>query len=84
MVKMDWEVRARLAKPCPFCGSRKVITESREHFEAGETKTCCYIECADCGATIYGDPVRDESGRFVEDYNTAQRGALKAWNRRAA
>lgn len=84
-MKLDFEIPAIFAKPCPLCGSRKVITESKSHFYSGEHKSCSYIECADCGVQVYGNPVRDpENGGFIQTYNTAQHEALKLWNRRTA
>lgn len=79
MTKYEWQRYARLAKPCPFCGGRRLVTESRESFDSSKNKSCTYIECLDCGATIYGEAVVEGT-----DYNTAQRNALKLWNRRAA
>lgn len=79
MSKFEWQKTARLAKPCPLCGSRRVVTESRESFNESENKSCTYIECLDCGVTIYGEAVVEGT-----DYNTAQRNVLKMWNRRAS
>ena len=75
----EWEKIARLAKPCPFCGSRKVITETSDHFEDAVNKTCTYIRCSECGVEIYGEA--DIDGVY---YNQAQRNVLKVWNRRAS
>lgn len=76
----EWETVARLAKPCPLCGSRNVVTEKRSKFEEIPTlKTCTYIECRDCHVTVYGDPVLEGT-----TYNEAQRRVLKRWNRRAS
>lgn len=82
-MKMDWAKPARLAKPCPFCGSKKIVTESREHFEASKCKTCTNFQCTECGAMLYSMPVRSSDGWFSQDYNVVQRKALKMWNRRA-
>ena len=83
MMKMAWEIPARLAKPCPFCGSRKVVTEAKEHFESCGNKSCTYIECLNCGARLYGE-VNYEKGLSDGTYNTAQRTVTKMWNRRAS
>ena len=83
-MKYDHEIKAIFAKPCPFCGSENVVTESRASFYKSKIKTCTYIECADCGAEVYGDPVRDENGEFITTYNNAQHKALELWNRRSA
>lgn len=81
-MKMDWEKTAVLAKPCPFCGSRKVVTETKEHFETSN-KSCSYISCLNCGAQLYGDVIY-ENGSYDTTYNNAQRTVLKMWNRRAS
>ena len=81
-MKMEWEKTAPFAKPCPFCGSKNVVTEKKEHFYRGENKTCVYIECVDCGAEIYGNPVRESDGSFCGNYSVAYHEALTAWNRR--
>ncbi len=83
-MKYKYEQRMLLAKPCPFCGSEEIMTESREHFMVSETKTCCIARCAECGAQIIGEPVLDKDGSFIEDYELAQSQALKMWNRRTA
>ena len=79
MMKFEWQKIARLAKPCPLCGSRRIVTESKEHFDSIENKSCSYIECLDCGVMIYGEGVTEGT-----DYNTAQRNVLRMWNRRAS
>lgn len=83
-MKFDYERRMPLAKPCPFCGSRNVVTERKEHFDASEYKTCTFVRCVNCGVQIVGMPVLNDEGKFVEDYETAQRQALKLWNRRVS
>ena len=81
----DIQRKAVFAKPCPYCGSRNIITERKEAFYKADAKTCTYMECDDCGATVYGVPVRDEkTWKFSENYNIAQHEALKRWNRRAS
>ncbi len=82
MMKMDWEITAILAKPCPFCGSRKIVTETKEHFEEGN-KSCSYLECLNCGAQLYGE-VDYENGLSDGTYKTAQRTVHRMWNRRAS
>lgn len=78
-MKYEWEKIARFAKPCPFCGSHRVITENKENFDDAVNKSCTYIRCENCGVSIYGDPV---VGGI--DYNEAQRNVLKVWNRRVS
>lgn len=83
-MKFSFEVKAIFAKPCPFCGSENVVTESKSNFYARGLRACSYIKCADCGAAIYSDPVRGEDGEFIGTYNSAQHMALEMWNRRSA
>ena len=83
-MKCDFEIKAIFAKPCPFCGSENVVTEGRASFYKSKTKSCTYIECADCGAKVYGDPVRGEDGVYISTYNNAQHKVLEMWNRRSA
>ena len=82
--KMDWEKKAHLAKPCPFCGGKEVFTESKENFE-DSSKTCSYIECLNCGVTMWGDlGNRNVNGSYECTYDEAQRAVLRKWNRRAS
>lgn len=83
-MKYTYEKRMPGAKPCPFCGSEEIVTESREHFEESFYKTCCLARCAECGAQIVGEPVMKKDGTYIEDYDTAQSQALRMWNRRTA
>lgn len=83
-MKYDHEIKAIFAKPCPFCGSENVVTESKSHFYGRGLRACSYIKCADCEATIYSDPVRGEDGEYIRTYNNAQHEALAVWNRRSA
>ena len=76
--------KAMFAKPCPFCGSRNVITESKKSFYKSGNRCCSYIRCDECGAETYGNPVRNEKGQFIMTYNSAQHEALAVWNRRSA
>ena len=82
-MKFSWEITAILAKPCPFCGSKDVVTESKEYFEGGN-KSCSYIKCLGCGATLYGDAKAGENGSYERTYTDAQRAVHKKWNRRAS
>ena len=82
---LDIQMKAIFAKPCPFCGSRNAITERKGAFYRHEHRACSYIECDDCGAQIFGKPVRkDGVYEVLTDYNTVQHAALAAWNRRSA
>ena len=77
-MKYDFRMNARLAKHCPLCGSKNVVTYKREYEEEKNTSGRYYgtIECADCGLSFMGDP--------ADDCRTAYRIALKAWTRRVA
>ena len=70
----DNEVRARLAKPCPFCGCGMVKTDRPAFFREHKLEATS-ITCDRCGAQVYG---------MGSDFNTAYHEALKLWNRRAA
>lgn len=74
----EWQKKAAFAKPCPFCGSKNVLTEKKEHFYSGNVRTVSYIVCGDCGAQLYGNPILKEDAT----YNKAQHIVLKMWNRR--
>ena len=80
--KLDFQKKAVFAKPCPFCGSKKVITEKKDHFYESN-KCCSYISCLNCGAQIYGDVIY-ENGSYETSYNKAQHIVLKMWNRRVS
>ena len=71
----DFQTKAKLAKPCPLCGSKRIMADSPEYF-AESHHTTVGIECADCGLMF-----RDGAGTT---YNECYREVLKKWNRRAA
>ena len=79
-MKYDFEMGARLAKPCPLCGSRKIVTSTRAYEETvhdrmGSGNYYKTLECKSCGCRYTGDPAptQDEAYRL----------ALRHWNRRA-
>lgn len=79
--RYDWQIRARLAKPCPLCGSRNVLTDNRESEETvkkrlAEEPYFKVIECLNCGCKYTGGPADTLDGAY--------RMALRGWNRRAA
>ena len=76
MIK-GFEVKARLTKACPHCGSRNIVTIDPEAFREDDLK-CNWITCDNCGARVSG--YSEDAG----DYNTAYRESLKVWNRRAS
>jgi DNA-directed RNA polymerase subunit RPC12/RpoP len=72
-----FEVKARLTKACPYCGSRNIVTIAPKAYRDNGLR-CNWITCEDCGARVSG--YSNDEG----DYNTAYREALKVWNRRAS
>ena len=75
MIK-SYEMNARLAKDCPYCGSKNIVTIIPRVFKK-DGLMANRIRCDNCDACIYG--YTDVSG----DYNGSYREALKKWNRRA-
>ena len=73
---LNYEVRAKLAKKCPFCGSDRIKTQDAEWLKNGDLKVVP-IMCDECGAEVraYTDEC-DPIGGYRE--------ALKIWNRRAS
>ena len=71
---------ARFAKPCPFCGNKRLATLTRERYENSHVDYGYnIIECEKCGAGISNcTMVRDDT------YNNSVRAVLKVWNRRTA
>ena len=76
MIK-GFEVKAKLTKACPYCGSRNITTINPEAFRKSGL-TCNWITCDNCGVRMSG--YSEEAG----DYNTAYRESLKLWNRRVS
>ncbi|MBM6907884.1 Lar family restriction alleviation protein [Collinsella intestinalis] len=60
-------------KPCPFCGYRARVEATRD--AVGDYQG--YVECMDCGATVYGPG-------DMKDAESAMYEAGRAWNRRYA
>ncbi len=73
-------VRARLAKPCPMCGSKHIITIDRDKFDRLGFSQTGYssIECDNCGLEICNSTMKDST------YGESYKAVLKLWNRRAA
>jgi len=73
---MNYETKARLAKKCPFCGSKKIVTKRADFLRDGNLLTT-EIKCDACGAEVrvYTDECDPAKG---------YREALKVWNRRTA
>lgn len=59
-------------KPCPFCGYRARVEATRD--AVGDYQG--YVECMDCGATVYGPG-------DMKDDESAMHEARKEWNKRA-
>lgn len=82
MILKEMETKAKLAKPCPFCGSRKIKTLSRSFYEAKDMNGATKMECESCGATLWCFHDGDLSDTV--DYNDITRKAIMQWNRRAS
>lgn len=68
----------RKTLPCPFCGGRDVLADTREFVEEN-TLRVVEIMCGNtknCGVAVFG---YCEPGNYDEGYEKA----LKIWNRRA-
>lgn len=76
MMFSTYEIKAKLAKKCPFCGSDRIKTDQAEWIKNNELMVV-RIMCDECGAEVraYTD-VCDPVGGYRE--------ALTKWNRRAA
>lgn len=77
----DYQRRIPIAKPCPLCGSEKIISEKKSHFEKSN-KACTYLQCDDCGVEVYGNTELNDDGSYETTYGIALRRVLKKWNRR--
>ena len=82
-MKFEWEILAPFAKACPFCGSKDIVTETKENFYSKPLQTCTFIRCVNCGVSIYGDPVINDDGSNNTTYENAYNQVLKIWNRRS-
>lgn len=73
---LSYEVEAKLAKKCPFCGCERIKTKQPEWVRIHDIKAVS-IKCDNCGAevTAYTDEC---------DFYAGYREALKLWNRRAS
>ena len=76
MIK-GFHVAAKLAKACPFCGGKRIVTIDPDTFREDGLR-CVWIECDDCGGRVSG--YSDDFG----DYNTAYRNGLMKWNGRVS
>ena len=77
------EVKARLAKRCPCCGSENVLMDNPKWIKMNGLSVVT-IKCGDCDMQVSGYA----GHHWVEnrDYTLEQAyvSALKRWNRRAA
>ena len=73
---LSYEVKAKLAKKCPFCGCGTIKTKKPEWIREGDLKVVV-IKCDNCGAEVRAHTEEcDPSAGYRE--------ALKLWNRRAS
>lgn len=80
-MKYSSEVRAKLAKPCPFCGCSVINVRSRENYEnSAFSSGAMHMQCDRCGLELWSFPYP----RSEMDYPEAYRAMLKKWNRRVA
>jgi Lar family restriction alleviation protein len=78
---MIGEIRARLTKPCPCCGSKKIMMDSPKFIRENDLKVVELL-CKDCGLSMKVF-VGDSEGR-ASSVKEAYQIAVKRWNRRAA
>lgn len=74
------EAIRRVAKSCPFCGSRYFRITPFEAFERDKKEMaggCVSFGCKACGATIY------DSGFYELSYKNRINNVIKLWNTRA-
>lgn len=78
-MKHSFEVTARLAKACPFCGGKKINTTGKDYYYSNLSRYgSAWVTCEGCGAEVW-------NRTFAETpYNDAIRAAIMRWNRRAA
>lgn len=78
------EIKAKLAKSCPCCGSKNIVMDDPawlRHHELGAVS----IMCNECKLKITGYAHKWDNGRMIDtSLAEAYRDALKRWNRRAA
>ena len=79
-MRLAHEVKAKLVKPCPFCGSKKIKALNRDYYEEQHFTGDMRLECEDCGATLWNFP---HDGKDY-DYNDAMKMIVERWNRRAS
>lgn len=64
-------------KPCPFCGSKKIIIEA---FGFGDYSA----KCSNCGAQTARHRTNIDINRWdIVSFDERAKEAIKAWNRRA-
>lgn len=69
-------------KPCPFCGGKAFLKDGKpETFGTFEA----LVICKNCSASVVGvSRINFATHRFEKNgYDTAQKQAVKAWNRRS-
>lgn len=71
------DVKARLAKRCPFCGSDMIVTLAKGYYYHDHSQVgYCRIGCENCSVTV-SDIIGHEAS-----YSDAYKRVLKQWNRR--
>lgn len=77
------QVKAKLAKPCPCCGSKNVLMDNPKWIKA-HSLNMVTIQCEDCKLEMNGHAgysfVKDETITLQQAYQSA----LRRWNRRVA
>ena len=80
---MKSEIKARLAKNCPCCGSDQVYMDNPKWLKESNLQAVS-IMCKDCGLEITGFAGIRYSENREYTIEQAYQSALKRWNRRAA
>ena len=75
------EVKARLTKPCPCCGSKNIMMDDPKFIRENGLKVV-ELWCKDCGLSMKVF-VGDNEGH-ASSVKEAYQIAVKRWNRRAA
>ena len=80
---METDIKARLAKACPCCGSKNIRIDNPEWIKK-HILNMVTIACGDCG--LHVDGYAGHSYITGEDLTIQQayQSALKRWNRRAS
>jgi hypothetical protein len=81
---MKTEVKAKLAKRCPCCGSDRIMMDDPKWLKSCDLNVAS-IWCKECGLTMNGFRGKWENGERVKlPIEEAYRNALIRWNKRSA